>query len=148
MIYLVDTNVLWRSVQKTHAMHEAAKNAVNTLLHEGEELGVIAQNLIEFWAVATRPQSSNGLGLSVEEAQNELYGLQQIFKMLPDTPEIFAEWEVLVSKHRVMGKPSHDARVVAAMNIHAVKNLLTFNTDDFKRYTNINAVDPRSIPTA
>lgn len=148
MIYLIDTNVLLRSVQKTHAMHEAAKNAVNALLHEGEDLCVIAQNLIEFWAVATRPQSSNGLGLSIEEAQNELHGLKQIFTVLPDTPEIFAEWEALVTQHRVIGKPSHDARIVAAMNIHAVNNLLTFNTDDFKRYTNINAVDPRHITTA
>ncbi len=148
MIYLIDTNVLLRSVQKTHSMYEDVKNAVNDLLNEGNELCVIAQNLIEFWAVATRPQSSNGLGLSIEEAQNELNGLKQIFTVLPDTPEIFVQWEALVIKHRVMGKPSHDARIVAAMNVHVVNNLLTFNTDDFKRYTNINAVDPRNITTA
>jgi hypothetical protein len=31
----------------------------------------------------------------------------------------------------------------ATMNVHGVKNLLTFNTDDFKRYSDIAAIDPR-----
>jgi hypothetical protein len=45
-----------------------------------------------------------------------------------------------------MGKQAHDTRLVAAMTVHQITHLLTFNTDDFKRFTEITAIDPRSIP--
>jgi len=38
----------------------------------------------------------------------------------------------------------HDARLVAAMNVHGVRRILTFNTDDFKRYQ-IEALHPSSV---
>jgi predicted nucleic acid-binding protein len=44
-----------------------------------------------------------------------------------------------------MGKKSHDARLVAAMITHNIDNILTFNTDDFLRYSEIIPVDPRTI---
>jgi len=40
----------------------------------------------------------------------------------------------------------HDARLVAAMLAHPVKYILTFNDKDFARYTDIEAVHPRSLP--
>lgn len=39
----------------------------------------------------------------------------------------------------------HDTRIVAAMNVHKVFKLLTFNLDDFKRFSGITVVDPVSI---
>jgi len=62
-----------------------------------------------------------------------------------DTPAIFSEWEQLVIKHQVMGKQVHDARLVAAMVSHNITHLLTFNLDDFKRFSEIIAVDPRNV---
>ncbi|MEA5618184.1 hypothetical protein VB711_10105 [Cronbergia sp. UHCC 0137] len=62
-----------------------------------------------------------------------------------DTPQIFTEWESLVIKHQVMGKQVHDARLAAAMVAHNITHLLTFNVDDFKRFSVIVVVDPRSI---
>ena len=44
-----------------------------------------------------------------------------------------------------MGKQAHDARLVAAMIAHRLTHLLTFNTDDFKRFSEITVVAPRSI---
>ncbi len=145
MSYLVDTNVLLRSVQKSYPMHKNADHAVKTLLNLGEELFVTLQNLIEFWAVATRPIANNGLELTIEQAYQELNGLKRIFSALPELPGILAEWERIVIQHRVSGKQAHDARIAAAMYVHGVKNLLTFNTDDFKRYPGIAAIDPHSV---
>lgn len=145
MNYLVDTNILLRSSQRTHPMSAIADNAVSTLLTQGEILCVVPQNLIEFWAVATRPLVSNGLELTIEQAQKEIAQLKTVLKLLPDTPDIFNEWEKLVIQHQVIGKPTHDARLVAAMNVHKLTHLLTFNTNDFKRFTSITAVDPSSI---
>lgn len=145
MSYLVDTNILLRSAQPSHPMHADATRAVGQLLADGEILSVIPQNIIEYWAVATRPVSANGLGLSVDETILEVARLKSIFQILPDNAAIFSEWEGLVSKHSVKGKEVHDARIVAAMLAHGVTHLLTFNTDDFKRYTQITAINPADV---
>jgi predicted nucleic acid-binding protein len=145
MSYVLDTNVLLRSVQKQHVMFKEADVAVRTLLSFGEILYVTSQNLIEFWAVATRPLANNGLGLTVEEASHEFGQLKAIFSVLPDTPAILDAWERLVVQYRVSGKQAHDARIVAAMKVHGVTQLLTFNTDDFKRYADITAVHPTGV---
>ncbi|GAA6616251.1 hypothetical protein [Scytonema sp. NUACC26] len=78
MSYLVDTNVLLRSVQETHSMHKSSVQAVRILL-------------------------------------------------------------------KFTGNPSHDARLVAAMIAHNLTNLLTFNTSDFRRFSEITAIAPHNI---
>jgi len=44
----------------------------------------------------------------------------------------------------VSGVKVHDARIVAAMLVHKISHILTFNTKDFSRYSGIciTAVDP------
>jgi predicted nucleic acid-binding protein len=145
MSYLIDTNVLLRLAQKKHPMRPDARRALVTLRRQGEELCIVPQNIIEFWAVATRPVANNGLGLTVDEAAREIKKLKRLFKLLPDTPAIFTEWEKLVLQHQVIGKPTHDARLVAAMMAHKMAHILTFNTDDFKRFSDFTAVNPSSL---
>lgn len=145
MSYLVDTNVLLRLVQKNHPMRPDARRALVTLRKQGEELCITSQNIIEFWAVATRPLDKNGLGLTVEEAAGETRELRRIFKLRPDSPAIFTEWEQLVAKYQVMGKQVHDTRLVAVMKAHGLSHILTFNIDDFKRFTDITPVAPQTV---
>lgn len=145
MSYLVDTNVLLRSIQPLHPMHKDAVAATLNLKARGEKLCIIPQNLIEFWVVATRPVSANGLELSVAGAAKELKRLKRFFPLRRDAPAIYTMWEKLVVQHEVMGKPSHDARLVAAMLMHKLTHILTFNTGDFKRFSSITAVDPTSV---
>jgi predicted nucleic acid-binding protein len=145
MIYLVDTNVLLRSIQQAHPMHADAKRAAATLTRQDQQLSIVAQNLIEFWAVATRPAVNNGLALSINDTAQHVAIFKRIFTLLADTPDIFPEWERLVDQHKVSGRQVHDARLVAAMKVHSVTHLLTFNTDDFKRYDKITVVNPQNI---
>lgn len=145
MKWLADTNILQRSVQTSHPVYGDVARAVDVLLARGDELCVIAQNLIEFWAVATRPIANNGLGLTLPRAIQELTKLKASFPVLPDTADILPEWEQLVVKHQVLGKQVYDARLVAAMSVHSLTHLLTVNTDDFKRFTVITAASPQAI---
>jgi len=144
MSYPVDTNVLLRSVQTSHAMHSDAVRAIHLLLND-EIVSVIPQSFIEFWAVATRPETSNGLGLTVEEVAARISVIKSTLTLLPDVEGIFEEWERLVVQHQVLGKQVYDARLVAAMTVHGLTHLLTFNTSDFKRFTNITATNPQAI---
>jgi predicted nucleic acid-binding protein len=62
-----------------------------------------------------------------------------------ETAEIFPTWRKLVLHHRVSGIHVYDARIVAAMTVHQVSKILTFDLDDFKRYASITVVHPTSI---
>ena len=77
MIFLADTNVLLRLIQQHEPMYADARKAATTLLRRRDQVTIIAQNLIEFWAVATRPLTSNGLALSVTDTAAHLKTFQK-----------------------------------------------------------------------
>src|SRR5437867_8157717 len=145
MIYLVDTNVLLRSIQQANPMHADAKRATANLTRQDQQLSIVAQNLIEFWAVATRPEANNGLDLSTDETAQHVATFKEVFTFLDDTPDIFLKWEQLVDQHKVIGRQAHDARLVAAMKVHNVTHLLTFNPDDIKRSSELTVVNPQDV---
>ncbi len=145
MDYLADTNILLRSASPNHPMHADAVRAVSALLTGGERVCVFPQNLIEFWNVATRPANVNGLGFSVSQTEAEVSKIESLLTVLPDRSDIYPRWRQLVVAHSVSGKQVHDARIVAAMNVNKVTNILTFNLEDFKRYSSIILIDPVTI---
>jgi hypothetical protein len=69
--WLVDTNLLLRIAQPSHPMYVDASRSLATIAGRGDQLGIIPQNLIEFWVVATRPIADNGLGISPANAADE-----------------------------------------------------------------------------
>ncbi len=145
MKVLVDTNLLARLAQPAHPHHGLAVRSIDALDRLGEDLCVVPQVLYEFWVVATRPVTANGLGLSVPEALAELAKIRGLFTLLPDGPALYPEWERLVAVHQVSGKNGHDARLVAAMAVHGVTHLLTFNTADFARFPGVTGLDPAAV---
>ena len=145
MNWAVDTNVLLRTTDVGDPAQSVAEGAIENLRLSGESLSIFPQNLIEFWAVATRPFANNGLGLSVAQAEAQVHKLKAMFVLLDDRPEIYSLWERVVIRYQVTGKQAHDARIVAAMKLHDLSHLLTFNDSDFKRFTEITVVNPSSI---
>src|SRR5256886_7065760 len=145
MSYLIDTNVLLRLAQPKNPDQREVRRALRVLRRRPDFLGITPQNLIEFWAVATRPASANGLDLTVDETARRIGKLKALFTLLPDSSDIFSEWEALVLQHQVLGKQAHDARLVAVMNVHKLTHLLTFNTTDFKRFTGITVISPTDV---
>lgn len=140
MIYLVDTNVLLRFAVRTHPLHPTIRAAVRKLRAAGHRLRATPQNFVEFWNVATRPVDRNGLGLKPGDTDRLLHFVERLFPLLPDSPAVYPEWRRLVVSFGVAGVQVHDARIVAAMIVHNVSHILTFNTTDFVRYTAMNIV--------
>ncbi len=147
MNYLVDTNILTRLAEPGHAMHQPALDAVKRLVSQGHKLHIVPQNLYEFWVVCTRPTSVNGLGKTAAEAAAELTSLKALFLWLDETPAMYGVWERLVASTPVLGKNAHDARLVAAMTVHGLAHLLTFNVQDFGQYSGMTAVTPADVLT-
>ncbi len=140
MSWLLDTSILIGTIHAGDLRQVAALDALAHLLRQSELLCIVPQNIIEFWTVATRPISANGLGFSIEDAENEIIQIKAQFELKPEDETIFENWENLVKTYRVSGKPTHDTRIVAAMQTHGINNILTFNVADFKRYSNIISV--------
>jgi len=146
MTVLLDTNILSRLAEPGHRMHQPAEDAVNALRAQGHALCVVPQNFYEFWSVCTRPLAVNGLGKTAAEAAAELVKIRAGFTLIDDVPAILPTWEALVTAHGVTGKNAHDARLVAAMLVHGVGHLLTFNDKDFRPYP-ITVLTPSNVLT-
>ena len=145
MKILVDTNILARLAQPEHEHHGLARDSVSRLRDRSNDLSIVPQVLYEFWVVATRPKANSGLGLAHSRASADIDGFKRLFRFLRDERGIYPNWEKIVMQARVSGKPSHDARLVAAMRRHKLDHILTFNGKDFKRYSEITVIEPRSI---
>lgn len=147
MAYLLDTNILLRIAQPSHTMHLEARKCVQALLRRKEALHIVPQVIFEFWVVASRPIANNGLGLSLDHVKRKIAKAESFFRLALDTPVIYREWLRVVDSYSVSGTPAHDARLVAAMKVHGISHIITFNIDDFKRYhgTEITVVTPAEI---
>lgn len=142
---LVDTNLLIRALQPHHPLYRTADGAIAALRFQNRRLYLVPQNLIEFWTVATRPIDVNGLGFSPAAARTEIERLERFFTVLRETPALYPAWKRLVFTYQVSGKPTYDARLVAAMQVHGITSILTFNPADFRRYAGIEVVAPAEI---
>jgi predicted nucleic acid-binding protein len=145
MPYLADTNILLRWVSPADPQHSLAVDSVKALQRRGEVVHITPQNLIEFWGVATRPAAVNGLGMSPAEAELEVESLERLFPLVPDSPAVYARWKRLVLAAGVSGVKVHDARLAAVMLVNGLTHVLTFNTNDFKRFPGITAVNPQDV---
>ena len=142
---LTDTNILLRSLYPEHPHYGAAENALASLRFRNETLCVAPQNLIEFWAVATRPRDANGLGMTPARAASEIAILRQFFRVLPATPDVLETWQRIVVSLGISGRQTHDAHLVAIMQVYSVTNILTFNGVDFRRFPGITVLDPAEV---
>jgi len=145
---LIDTSVLLRTLQVRHPQYESVARALEILPQQNRRLHVVPQNLVELWVVATRPVEQNGLGLTPAQAAVELSRIKGMFVLLPETAAIYPAWEALVTQHAVSGKPSHDARLVAAMQVHGLSAILTFDRRGFSRFPGIEVIDPADVHAA
>ncbi|MBH8562310.1 type II toxin-antitoxin system VapC family toxin [Nostoc sp. CENA67] len=143
--YLLDTNVVLRFSNPSDIQHSLATDSICYLLTQGHECYLTAQVLVELWVVATRPVEVNGLGWSVEQARSIIDQLINRFPLIEESPQIFSYWLDLVTVNKVMGKHTHDVRILATMLVHEVTHILTFNPSDFAVVSGITIVRPQDL---
>ncbi|MEM9156860.1 MAG: type II toxin-antitoxin system VapC family toxin [Cyanobacteria bacterium P01_F01_bin.33] len=142
-MYLADTNILLRSIHTGHPNQPVAVGAINTLLQH-HRVCYTMQNIAEFWTVCTRPMAKNGFGMTAQQVRREIDQIEETLFLLPDDPAVYPTWKDLVTRYEVKGVKVHDAKLVATMLVHGVTSLLTFDVGDFKRYSEIEIVNPAS----
>ena len=144
--YLLDTNVLLRFSDGQSPEHALATAAVHQVRSSGSTQVIAAQNLVEFWAVATRPVEVNGLGWTPAQARAEVDRLRAFFPVLKEEERVLEVWLDLVTPHQIKGKKVHDARLAAVMLTHGLTHLLTFNPSDFDSIPGLTLVHPSAVP--
>ena len=134
MRILLDSNILIRWLESNDPLQPLVDRAIDSLIRSGALPCYTSQNLGEFWNVLTRPLDRNGFGLTPPEADRRTRMIEDQIPMLPDDPAVHQVWRGV-----------HDARIAAAMHVHGVKRILTFNTRDFARFSDIEAAHPTEL---
>lgn len=143
LMILVDTDIPLRIAQTGHPHRQPALDALRLLtVRDQERFAIAPQSLYEMYVVCSRPAVANGFGYTPQRAYAEIAATRALFEILPETAQVYPTWEGLIAKHAVQGKQAHDTRLVALMVHHRVPKLLTFNDADFRRFSEIEAVNP------
>jgi predicted nucleic acid-binding protein len=141
----VDTNILLRLVQPDSSEYETIRKCIDLLWADGAGLFYTSQNLAEFWNVCTRPADRNGFGFSVAETDERAARIEAKFSFAADSEATHREWRRIVVAASISGIQVHDARMVAAMHVHGIANLLTLNVKDFRRFSDTSVLSPGEI---
>jgi predicted nucleic acid-binding protein len=143
--YLLDTNIILRFTDADSAESTMVNDVIVHILERGGQCCITAQIVIEFWVVATRPVTVNGLGWDVEKTERAVQLLINQFEWLEEIPDIFTQWLSLVKIHKISGKRTHDLRIQAVMLAHNISHILTFNPKDFVAVAGMTIVHPHHI---
>lgn len=134
-ICLVDTYILLRLVSKTDPDRPLTQSAILKLTTSGAKVAICPQNIVELRVVLTRPVEVNGFGFDATAATSHIAQVLKTFLMLPESPNVFTAWKMIVEQYGTLGKQNHDARLLAAAQVAGCTSLMTFNDTHFKRYT-------------
>lgn len=146
MLVALDTNVLLRLVNPHDPFHSCTRTALRVLYQRGDRFCFFPQNAAEFWNVCTRPATARGgYGLSVEEADRRLRHLHRLFDVCYEVPAAYLRWHALVTELRLTGVQVHDARIAALIQAHGILCLLTFDQEDFRRYSGFTTLSPHQF---
>jgi predicted nucleic acid-binding protein len=149
MLYLIDTGVLLRAVDRHSQEHPAIMIALRELHRRRDRLSVSAQSIREFWNVSTRPSTARGgYGRSVERTVRWVTSFERILQILPETPATYARWRQVVEQHKVIGVRVHDANLVAVAEVYGAIAILTLNPSDFLPLSTVQVVTPQEIVVA
>lgn len=146
MPYLIDTNVFLRLVPRIDPDRQIVLQALQKLRTANESIYYTTQVLAEFWVVCTRPATARGgYGLSPEKTEQKARMIERYCQLLPESMLVHQEWRRLIVAHAVQGVVIHDTRLVAAINVHGLTHIFTFNQSDFYRSTNLTIVSPNEL---
>jgi len=137
----VDTNVLIYSAVPTAPFHAEAATNLQELEQVGAEVWVSRQIFREFAAALTLPQSFTA-ALSPAVIVAAIRKFEVSFRIAEDGAKVTANLLNVLLTIPMGGKQIHDANIVATMQAHGIKNLLTHNVADFVRYGSLITVVP------
>ncbi|GAC1656904.1 MAG: hypothetical protein NVS9B15_18140 [Acidobacteriaceae bacterium] len=133
----MDTNILLRLGDSARPSDQQIHSSLAKLQASGFHPCYTVQNVCEYWNVCTSSQKLNGLELSIQETARRLAALRSQFELLPSNEKVEEILLWLLTSRSVIGTKVHDCHLIATMLAHDIESLLTLNTQDFSRYTDL-----------
>ncbi len=137
----LDTNILVYANVSESPLHEVALQAIQSRYDAGIELWMSRQVLREFLRTLTRPQAFIN-PRPVTTVIERVRFFQTQFRVADDTSEVTERLLSLMQEITIGGKQVHDANIVATMLVYGIPRLLTHNTGDFARFSQLITVLP------
>jgi predicted nucleic acid-binding protein len=136
----VDTNVLLYANVTAAPLHEASLDALREAYQVGRPLWISRQILREFIAVRTRPQLFTQPSSEITVIER-IQHFEDHFEVADETLAVTEKLLELFKAYKFSGKQVHDANIVATMLTYDVSCLLTHNTKDFERFSDLITIE-------
>jgi len=143
----LNTNVLVFANAIEAPLHDIALKAIETRYNTGVELWISRQILREYLVTFSRPQKFlNPRPISTVIERVRFF--QSRFHIVEDNLYVTERLLALMQQFAIGGKQVHDANIVATMLAYNITSLLTNNTGDFARFSQLITVLPLEASTA
>jgi predicted nucleic acid-binding protein len=133
-VAMLDSCVLVAATDRNRKAHRDALTVLEMWPPSGTRLYLSGQIMREYLAVATRPETVNGLGLSLADALDNLNAFRDRTMLLSESGKVTDRLLRLLHEVTCGGKAVHDANVVATVLVHGVGTVVTSNLADFARF--------------
>lgn len=137
----MDTNILIYSRDEGSPFFEQVCSALRGLVNNRVHLFINPQVLREYAVVSTKPYPK-GLGISVEQSMLEIEEFEKAYEVIPDIADIWETWKKLCIENEITGFAIHDVYIAAAMLGCGISKILTVNTEDFERISEVQVITP------
>ena len=139
---IVDANIFVYALDADAPQHVASRTLLEAAQREASvTLYVTPQILCEFYAIVTnarrvlKPRSS-------ADALAAISNMLGFLRVLPIPVTAIDEVMALLRRCPVTGGEVFDLQIVATMKLSGISRIYTFNTDDFKPFSEIEPLTP------
>ena len=132
----LDTNILVCAVRPESPRYFHARGLLRRLEEADSEIWISRQILREFLTVLSRPQpplppmTRNALLSAAQE-------YERAFCFAEDQDVVTQQLFLLLDQLPTGGKQVHDANIVATMLAYGIPRLVTYNLEDFRRFSGL-----------
>lgn len=137
----IDTNILVYANLALSPFHSQATERLQAMEEQEIELWISRQTLREYLAAMTRRGDLTG-EIPVSSLLEDVRYFSNRFQLAEDNFQVTERLLTLMEEIPIGGKQVHDANIVATMLVYGIPQLLTHNTGDFARFSELIAVLP------
>lgn len=131
----IDTNVLSYAEANDPKWGAIAQKKIAVYEQKGFDIWISRQIIREFLMVTSRKMKEVD-AYDAKSLADRIQAFQKQYFIADETEFTTHELLKLIDKYQIVGKSVHDCNVIATIKVHQIKNLLTHNVADFKKYRN------------
>jgi uncharacterized protein len=138
---IIDANVLVYAMDADAPQHGASRALLEAARDTSATLYVTPQILCEFYSTVTNARRVPK-PRSPDDALAALSGLLRFLHVLPVPVHTVEGLLGLLRRHPVTGGDIFDLQIVATMKANGIQRIYTFNTDDFRVFSELEVLTP------